>query len=112
MGLDVPKDIAVKQLEAIWMFLNGKPYSSSTDISGAISYGYGALSDYGFWEYQLPVALVKMRRKLFLLRELSFGCTTHPAYRAHKSPSCDCVRCATLREYKLELEELDKEYGR
>lgn len=43
----------MKQLEAKRRYDSGEKLNFSTGIDDSITYGYGQLDNYGFWEYQL-----------------------------------------------------------
>lgn len=55
--------------EGLRRFLVGEQVSVSTDISGAISYGYGELDNNGFWQYPISPTLAATFRELRALRE-------------------------------------------
>jgi hypothetical protein len=44
---------------AIILYKLGIPWKTSTGICGSITRGYGRLSDYGYWKYQIPYRYFK-----------------------------------------------------
>lgn len=45
---------------AIKKWNNGEPYMISMGIDKVETYGYGQLSDFGFWEFPFPESLAKL----------------------------------------------------
>lgn len=46
-------DVKRSHPHAVDLYQKNIPYGTSTDISEALSRGYGELDDYGFWQYPL-----------------------------------------------------------
>lgn len=47
------------KLRGLQRLLSGEQVGVSTDICGQTTYGYGTLSDYGYWEFPVPVEAVR-----------------------------------------------------
>ena len=47
----------------VMRFLSGQKVGVSTGIDESITYGYGELDEYGFWEYPVPDKLVELGRQ-------------------------------------------------
>jgi len=52
----------MKELIAFILFKFGFKYGVSTGIHGLTTYGYGKLSDSGFWEYEINPYLVENKK--------------------------------------------------
>ena len=53
------KEGEMKTMIAILLFKLGIPWKTSGGICGTTTRGYGELSDYGYWEYQIPYRYFK-----------------------------------------------------
>lgn len=47
-------DSVLERTIAVLLFNSGCKPSVSTGTHGRLTYGYGALDEYGFWEFSLP----------------------------------------------------------
>lgn len=57
----VDRDRLSARFEGIRRFLTGEEPTATTNIADQIEYGYGNLSDNGFWQYPVPIALVELK---------------------------------------------------
>ena len=55
-------DLCKAVLEGFRRFLAGEKYKVSSGIDGSMTYGYGELDEFGFWEYPVWEGLVKLGR--------------------------------------------------
>jgi len=52
------------EIEGVRRFSTGEKPTATTNIAEEIAYGYGDLSDNGFWQYPVPTALVELKRSM------------------------------------------------
>jgi len=64
-------DLCKAVLEGLRLFLAGKEYGVSSGIDGSITYGYGELDEFGFWEYPVWEGLIELGRASALKAELA-----------------------------------------
>ena len=64
-------DLCKAVLEGLRLFLAGKEYGVSSGIDGSITYGYGELDEFGFWEYPVWEGLIELGRASVLKAELA-----------------------------------------
>ena len=51
-----------RRLNGLIRYLSGEPYNVSTGIDGSTTYGYGDLSELGYWEYPIPEKLAHSKK--------------------------------------------------
>ena len=64
-------DLCKAVLEGFRRFLAGEKYKVSSGIDGSMTYGYGELDEFGFWEYPVWEGLIELGRASVLKAELA-----------------------------------------